>query len=208
MTAILGSHPRPRRRRAGPRASARSPRAALRWISPDGPARERRLAGEDLAEDRAQGEDVGPLVDPVDLAAGLLGRHVGRRAQHRCRPARASASEPLRAVRDHASRRPAPAGRRRRRRRRPAARPWPGPSPSPAPRRSCRPSRSTASGRGGSRPGRGRRPSSGRPARRSPGTAAGRRAGSGRSASSAASVRPLTSFMVKYGRRSAKVPSS
>ena len=39
-------------------------------------------AGEDLAEDRAQGEDVGPLVHPIDLAARLLRRHVGRRAHH------------------------------------------------------------------------------------------------------------------------------
>ncbi len=46
-------------------------------------AQERRLAGEDLAEDRAQGEDIGPLVDPVDLAASLLGSHVAGRAHHR-----------------------------------------------------------------------------------------------------------------------------
>ena len=41
-----------------------------------------RLAGEDLAEDRAQAEHVGPAVDSLDLAGGLLGRHVRGRAQH------------------------------------------------------------------------------------------------------------------------------
>jgi hypothetical protein len=39
-------------------------------------APERRPAGEDLAEDGSQAEDVGPLIDPVELAPGLLGRHV------------------------------------------------------------------------------------------------------------------------------------
>ncbi len=48
-----------------------------------GPARERRRPREDLAEDRAQGEDVGPLVDPVGLAPRLLGGHVARRAHDR-----------------------------------------------------------------------------------------------------------------------------
>ena len=43
---------------------------------------EHRLAGQNLAEDRAQGEDVCPLVDRLDLAPGLLRRHVGRRAHH------------------------------------------------------------------------------------------------------------------------------
>ena len=60
-----------------------SPSAALRRISVEVAPREGRRAGEDLAEDRAQGEDVGPLVDQVDLAPGLLGGHVARRAQHR-----------------------------------------------------------------------------------------------------------------------------
>ena len=41
-----------------------------------------RLAGEDLAEDRTQAEDIGPAVDVLDLTPGLLGRHVGRRPQH------------------------------------------------------------------------------------------------------------------------------
>ena len=45
--------------------------------------------------------------------------------------------------------------------------------------------------------GRGRRPSSGRPARRSPGTAAGRRPAPARPASRAARVWPLTSFMAE-----------
>ncbi len=46
-------------------------------------AEERGLPGEDFAEDRPQGEDVGPLIDPVDLAPRLLGGHVGRSAQDR-----------------------------------------------------------------------------------------------------------------------------
>ena len=44
-----------------------------------------RLAGEDLAEDRAQTEDVGTAVDSLDFAGGLLRRHVRRRAQHAAR---------------------------------------------------------------------------------------------------------------------------
>ena len=43
----------------------------------------RRLAREDLAQDRAQAEDVGATVEVGDVAAGLLGRHVRRRAQDR-----------------------------------------------------------------------------------------------------------------------------
>jgi hypothetical protein len=42
---------------------------------------ERRLAREDLAQDGAQPEHVAALVEAVHLAARLLGRHVGRRAQ-------------------------------------------------------------------------------------------------------------------------------
>ena len=61
-------------------------------------AHERRLAREDLAEDGAEPEDVGPLVDPVQLAPRLLGRHVAGRAHHRAGP-RAPTSEPDRAVR-------------------------------------------------------------------------------------------------------------
>ena len=54
-----------------------------------GPAGERGRAGQDLAEDRAQGEDVGPLVHRVDLAPGLLRRHVGRACPAPSRPATA-----------------------------------------------------------------------------------------------------------------------
>ena len=39
-------------------------------------------AGEHFTQDRAQGEDVGPLVQPIDLAPRLLRRHVGRRPHH------------------------------------------------------------------------------------------------------------------------------
>ena len=46
-----------------------------------GPARERRRTREDLGEDRPECEDVGPLVDQVNLAPGLLRWHVARRAQ-------------------------------------------------------------------------------------------------------------------------------
>ena len=67
---------RPRSVEPGQGVGQCRPRAALRWISPADRPGEGRLAGQDLAEDRAQGEDVGPLVDPVDLAPGLLGRHV------------------------------------------------------------------------------------------------------------------------------------
>ena len=63
-------------------ASARSPSAALRWISPDDRPVNAGCAGQDLAEDRAQREDVGPLVHRAQLAPRLLGRHVRRRAHH------------------------------------------------------------------------------------------------------------------------------
>ncbi len=102
-----------------------------------GPARECRPAGQHLAEDRAQREHVGPLVEPIEIAAGLLRRHVGGSAHDRAHlrelgvragPARLDhrlvAAEP---------------GLARRRRPLPAATLWPGPSPSPGPRRSCRP---------------------------------------------------------------------
>jgi hypothetical protein len=39
----------------------------------------RRLTGEDLAQDRTEREDVAALVELVDVAQGLLGRHVGGR---------------------------------------------------------------------------------------------------------------------------------
>src|SRR5262249_50696773 len=52
---------------------------------------ERGAAGEDLVEDGAQAIDVGPPVDLVLPAPGLLGGHVGRRAE------RLAAHAPLRA---------------------------------------------------------------------------------------------------------------
>ncbi len=51
-----------------------------------GPPGEGRGPREDLAEDRTQGEDVGALVQGLDLAARLLGRHVGRGPHHAPRP--------------------------------------------------------------------------------------------------------------------------
>src|SRR5262249_54233890 len=40
------------------------------------------LPGQDHAQDGAQAEHVSPLVEALDLAAGLLGGHVGGRPQH------------------------------------------------------------------------------------------------------------------------------
>jgi hypothetical protein len=74
-------------------------------------AGERRLAGEDFAQDGAEAEHVGALVEPLDLAAGLLRRHVRRR------PHRLAVPRTLPGVAAH---RPHHAGRRRRLRRRPA----------------------------------------------------------------------------------------
>ena len=44
-------------------------------------ALERRLAGQQAVERRAQAVDVGPRAEPVEVARGLLGAHVRRRAQ-------------------------------------------------------------------------------------------------------------------------------
>ena len=55
------------------RASAVSPRIALRRTSSRAPPGVGRLAGEDLAEDRAQAEDVGPLVDALDSPPACSG---------------------------------------------------------------------------------------------------------------------------------------
>ena len=44
-------------------------------------APERPAPGQQLVEDDAQAEDVGPAIDPVPLAPRLLGAHVGRRAR-------------------------------------------------------------------------------------------------------------------------------
>ena len=54
-----------------------------------GSSQESRGAGEDLAEDRSQGEDVGALVDLVPFAAGLLRCHVCRRTHRRAGPGEA-----------------------------------------------------------------------------------------------------------------------
>ena len=96
----------------------------------------RGAAGEDLAEDGTQTEDVGRSSTSARSPRGLLGRHVGRRAEHRTGP-EASASESLRSVRIAPP--AAAAGRPDRRPRRPGSTPWPGPNPSPGPRRNSPP---------------------------------------------------------------------
>ena len=62
----------------------RGGRASARWIcsmtSVERVAPERPAAGQQLVEDDAQAEDVRAAVDPVPLAPGLLGAHVGGRA--------------------------------------------------------------------------------------------------------------------------------
>ena len=63
---------------------ARRPRLVLEDLEDQHPpvAAERAFAGQQLVEDDARAVDIAPGVDPVRLAARLLGRHVGRRAQH------------------------------------------------------------------------------------------------------------------------------
>ena len=98
-------------REPGFRTARRQPPHRLVDLAPRGPALdlrpvladERRLPGQDLAEDRAQREDVRALVQRVDLAARLLGRHVRRSPHHAPRPRRvaghgASAGGDLRLV--------------------------------------------------------------------------------------------------------------
>ena len=50
-------------------------------------ALERRLAGQQAVEGRAQAVDVRPRAQALEVALGLLGAHVGRRPQRRCRAA-------------------------------------------------------------------------------------------------------------------------
>ncbi len=57
-----------------------------------------RSAGQDFAEDRPQAEHVGSLVDPLDLAAGLLRGHVRGRAQHAARLRLAATARPGRSA--------------------------------------------------------------------------------------------------------------
>ena len=71
---------------AGIEAPRRLARIAQRGLAQDragAPAGEGWDARQHLAEDRAQREHFGPLVDLVNLPARLLGRHVRRRAQDR-----------------------------------------------------------------------------------------------------------------------------
>ena len=60
------------------------PRLVVQHLVQQHPRRaaERQLAGQQLVEDHAEAVDVGAAVDLVRLAAGLLGAHVGGRAQH------------------------------------------------------------------------------------------------------------------------------
>ena len=62
----------------------------------------RRLARQDLAQDGAEGEHIGPAVEIGDIAAGLFGRHVRGGAQDRpgfCFGAETADRAVLRAVR-------------------------------------------------------------------------------------------------------------
>ena len=154
----------------------------------------RRAAREDLAEDRAQAEDVGrssTRATSPQACSGAMYAGVPSTLPA-CDAPRPTAPHRHDHVSSSGSCQPWPRRRCRR-----AARPWPGPSPSPAPRRTSRPSRSTASSRGGSPRARGHRPSSGRPARRSPGMRGKSCAGSWRSAEHRRQGPPLTSFIAK-----------
>ena len=71
-------------------------------------ARERAAAGEHLVEHDAEGPDVGALVD--GLAARLLGRHVGRRAEDHAHLRRRGPSASASSARADALPEPAPAG--------------------------------------------------------------------------------------------------
>ena len=97
-----------------------------------------RLPGQDLAEDRPQGEDVGLLVEVLDLAPRLLRAHVGRGADDRPRlrgqaPARRAHGRHQRLV-GLAGLTPAPSSLAR-----PDGGPSTAPSRPPAPRRRRRP---------------------------------------------------------------------
>ena len=197
---------RPRRRRAGRGRRPGRPAPPCAG-SRRGPAGEGGLAGEDLAEDRAEARRRRPARRPVDLAPGLLRGHV--RGVPITEPAsERSASVPLRAVAitvSSASSLPAS---------RVVGRAAPGQDLGQAPVHHLDLAEGADHHVGGLQvavdhpPGVGVGHRLGDIARRSPGTGAGPSAGSGRSARSSARVRPLTSFMAKYGRRSAKVPSS
>jgi hypothetical protein len=91
--------------------------------------------GQDVIQHRAQAEHVGPLVDR--LAAGLLGRHVGRRAHDRAGHGQGAGVGRSRSR----SRGDRPGGRRATCRGCRRRGPWPGPSRSRRSRRSRRPAR-------------------------------------------------------------------
>ena len=67
------------------RGGGNSPSCTARKIGTDVVALEWRLAGQQTVECRAQAVDVRPRAQPVELAPGLLGAHVGRRAQRAAR---------------------------------------------------------------------------------------------------------------------------
>ena len=84
---VAGDRDRPDRR--GGRGSS----SRIRASSIATGARERPRAGQQLVEDHAQAVDVGPRVDRLLAAVGLLRRHVGRRADQ---PGRRRSASPRR----------------------------------------------------------------------------------------------------------------
>ena len=112
------------------RGGGNSPRCTPPEHLADVVALERRLAGQQAVERGAQAVDVASAGPSRSRSPrGLLGAHVGRRAQRL--PGSVSADAAGRGWAS-ASARPAPSPAR------PAQRPWPGPSRPPASRRACR----------------------------------------------------------------------
>src|SRR5262249_3427020 len=87
--APAAHRPRPPPAAASPATAARAARATHPPAPPppqpppDSAPLQRRLAGQQAIQGRAEAVHVGPRPEPVDLAGGLLGAHVGRRPQRR-----------------------------------------------------------------------------------------------------------------------------
>ena len=132
---------RPRSRRAGRGRRPCRRSAGLPRISPE--VRPANAGSPVRISQRIEpsAEDVGPLVDDVDLAARLLGGHVRRACPCTLPACDRSPSEPRSRGpwRSPSRRARAPAGRGVVGRSALGAGPWRGPSPSPAPRRTRRP---------------------------------------------------------------------